>query len=74
MTIFKGSKELSGKNLNFLEGKPELGLLNVKISVGLKTPNHTHPSPILIHVTRGRFKHVRGEEINFFKAGDTFIK
>ena len=46
----------------------------VKIPVGLKTPIHTHPSPMLIHVTRGRLKHVRGEEINFFKAGDAFIE
>ena len=29
---------------------------------------------MLIHVTRGRLKHVRDEEINFFKAGDAFIE
>ena len=29
---------------------------------------------MLIHVTRGRLKHVRGKEINFFKAGDAFIE
>ena len=40
----------------------------------MKTPIHTHPSPMLIHVTRGRLKHVRGAEINFFKAGDAFIE
>ena len=28
---------------------------------------------MLIYVTRGRLKHVRGEETNFFKAGDAFI-
>ena len=72
--IIQSSKGLSGKNFNFLEGKPELRLLKVKIAVGLKTPIHTHPSPMLIHVTRGRLKHVRGEEINFFKAGDAFIE
>jgi len=72
--IIQSSKGLSGKNFNYLEGKPELRLLKVKIPVGLKTPVHTHPSPMLIHVTRGRLKHVRGEEINFFKAGDAFIE
>ena len=71
--IIQSSKGLSGKNFNYLEGKPELRLLKVKIPVGLKTPIHTHPSPMLIHVTRGRLKHVRGEEINFFRAGDAFI-
>ena len=72
--IIQSSKGLSGKNFNYLEGKPELRLLKVKIPVGLKTPLHTHPSPMLSHVTRGRLKHVRGEEINFFKAGDAFIE
>ena len=72
--IIQSSKGLSGKNFNYLEGKPELRLLKVKIPVGLKTPIHTHPSPMLIHVTRGRLRHVRGEEINFFKAGDAFIE
>ena len=72
--IIQSSKGLSGKNFNYLEGKPELRLLKVKIPVGLKTPIHTHPSPMLIHVTRGRLKHVRGEEINFFKADDAFVE
>ena len=67
--IIQSSKGLSGKNFNYLEGKPELRLLKVKIPVGLKTPIHTHPSPMLIHVTRGRLKHVSGEETNFFKGG-----
>jgi len=72
--IIQSSKGLSGKNFNYLEGKAELRLLKVKIPAGLKTPIHTHPSPMLIHVTRGRLKHVRGEEINFFRAGDAFIE
>ena len=74
ITLIQTSKGLSGKNFNYLEGKPELRLLKVKIPVGMKTPIHTHPSPMLIHVTRGRLKHVRGEEINFFRAGDAFVE
>ena len=72
--LIQSTKGLSGENFNYLEGKPELRLLKVKIPVGLKSPIHTHPSPMLIHVTKGRLKHVRGEEINFFKAGDAFIE
>ena len=74
ISLIQSTKGLSGENFNYLEGKPELRLLKVMIPVGLKTPIHTHPSPMLIHVTRGRLKHVRGEEINFFKAGDAFIE
>ena len=72
ITLIQSSEGLSGKNFNYPDGKPELRLLKVKIPAGLKTPIHTHPSPMLIHVTRGRLKHVRGEEVNFFKAGDAF--
>ena len=72
--IIQSSKGLSGKNFNYLEGKPELRLLKVKIPVGLKTPIHKHPAPMSIHFTRGRLKHVRGVEVNFFRAGDAFIE
>ena len=72
--LIQTSKGLSGKNFNYQEGKPELRLLKVKIPAGIETPIHTHPSPMLIYVTRGRLKHVRGEEINFFRAGDAFIE
>ena len=46
----------------------------MKISAGIETPIHRHPAPMLIHVKSGRLKHVRGEEINFFKACDTFLE
>ena len=72
--LIKTSKGLSGENFNYLEGEPELRLLRVKIPVGVKTPIHKHPSPMLIHVTRGRLKHVRGRVINTFKAGDVFVE
>ena len=74
MPIIQSSKGLSDKDIDHIENKPELRLLKVKFPVGLKTPIHTHPYPMLIHVTRGRLKHVRGEEINFLKAGDAFIE
>ncbi len=72
--IIQTSRGLSGKNFNYLEGMPELRLLKMKIPAGIETPIHTHPAPMLIYVTRGRLKHVRGKEINFFKAGDAFIE
>ena len=70
--LIQTSKGLSGESFNYLEGEPELRLLKVKIPVGLKTPIHNHPSPMLIHVTRGKLKHVRGRVINTFRAGDVF--
>ena len=38
------------------------------------SPNSTHPAPMCIRVKRERLKHVRGKEINFFKAGDAFVE
>ena len=72
--LIQTSKGLSGESFNYLEGEPELRLLRVKIPVGLKTPIHKHPSPMLIHVTRGKLKHVRGKVINTFRAGDVFVE
>ena len=46
----------------------------MKIPGGIETPIHRHPGPMFIHVTSGRLKHVRDEEINFFKAYDTFVE
>ena len=72
--LIQTSKGLSGETFNYLEGEPELRLLKVKIPVGLKTPIHKHPSPMLIHVTRGKLKNVRGKVINTFRAGDVFVE
>ena len=72
--LIQTTKGLSGEGFNYPEGKPELRLLRVKIPVGFKTPIHKHPSPMLIHVTRGKLKHVRGRVINTFRAGDVFVE
>ena len=64
---------LSGKKFNYLDDKPELRLLKAKIPAALKTPIHIYPAPMLINVTKEISKHVRDEEINFFKA-DEFIR
>ena len=74
VSLIQTSKGLSGESFNYLKGEPELRLLRVKIPVGLKTPIHKHPSPMLIHVTRGKLKHVRGRVINTFRAGDVFVE
>ena len=71
--LIQTSKGLSGESFNYLEGEPELRLLRVKIPVGLKTPIHKHPSPMLIHVTRGKLKHLEDRFINAFRVGDVFV-
>tara|TARA_Y100000589_G_C27176147_1_gene638850 strand:- start:2212 stop:2652 length:441 start_codon:yes stop_codon:yes gene_type:complete len=73
--LIKSSTGLEGKYISYPRGrKAELRLLKVKIPVGLRTPIHVHPAPMLIYVSQGKLKHVRGSEINFFSSGDSFIE
>ena len=40
----------------------------------MKTPIHRHPAPMIVYVSKGRLKHTKGDVINYFKAGDSFIE
>ena len=73
--LIKTSKGLGGKNISYpLSDQAELRLLKVNIPVGLRTPLHTHPAPMLVYVAQGKLKHVRGEIISFFKDGESFVE
>ena len=73
--LIQSSRGLGGKKISYPRWKDaELRLLKVNIPVGLKTPIHTHPAPMLIYVQQGKLKHIRGDVINYFKAGDSFIE
>tara|TARA_B100000214_G_scaffold288207_1_gene217773 strand:+ start:98 stop:526 length:429 start_codon:yes stop_codon:yes gene_type:complete len=73
--LIQSTKGLSGKKITYPRWKQaELRLLKVIIPVGLKTPLHTHPAPLIVYVQQGKIKHSRGEYINFFTAGDSFIE
>ena len=75
ISLIQSSKGLSGKKIAFPRLKQaELRLLRVKIPVGLKTPLHTHPAPMLVYVQQGKLKHSRGQIINYFSAGESFIE
>ena len=74
-SLIQSTKGLSGKKLSYPRWKQaELRLLKVNIPVGLQTPLHIHPAPMLIYVQQGKLKHSRGEIINYFSAGESFIE
>ena len=74
-SLIQSSKGLSGKKFSYPRWKQaELRLLRVNIPVGLKTPLHIHPAPMLVYVKQGKLKHSRGETINYFGAGESFIE
>ena len=73
--LIQSSKGLSGKKISYPRWKQaELRLLKVKIPVGVRTPLHVHPAPLLVYVQQGKLKHSRNEIINYFRAGDSFIE
>ncbi len=73
--LIKTSNGLGGKDISYPRWrKAELRLFKVNIPVGLKTPIHTHPAPLMVYVLQGKLKHVRGEEVNYFKEGDSFVE
>ena len=73
--LIQSSRGLSGKKISYPRWKQaELRLLKVTIPVGLKTPLHIHPAPMLVYVQQGKLKHSRGEAINHFSAEELFIE
>ena len=73
--LIQSSKGLSGKKISYPRWKQaELRLLKVTIPVGLKTPLHIHPAPMLVYVQQGKLKHSRDETFNYFNKGASFVE
>ena len=73
--LIQSTRGLSGKTISYPRWKQaELRLLKVSIPLGLMTPLHIHPAPMLVYVQQGKLKHSRGETINYFSAGESFIE
>ena len=74
-SLIQSTQGLSGKKISYPRWKQaELRLLRVNIPVGLQTPLHIHPAPMVVYVQQGKLKHSRGETINYFTAGESFIE
>ncbi len=73
--IIQGTTGLGGKKISYPRWKQaELRFLKVIIPVGVKTPIHTHPSPMVVYLVKGKLKHTRGDVINYFSSNDSFIE
>ena len=73
--IIQGTTGLGGKKISYPRWKQaELRFLKVIIPVGVKTPIHTHPSPMVVYLDKGKLKHTRGDDINYFSSNDSFIE
>ena len=73
--LIQSSKGLGDKKISYPRWKQaELRFFKVIIPVGAKTPIHTHPAPMVVHVAKGQLKHTRGDIINFFSSKQSFIE
>ena len=66
---------MGGKKNSYPRWKQaELRFLKVIIPVGVKTPIHTHPAPMVVYLAKGKLKHTRGDVINYFSSKESFIE
>ena len=73
--LIQSTKGLGDKKISYPRWKQaELRFFKVIIPVGAKTPIHTHPAPMVVHVAKGELKHTRGDVINYFSSRQSFIE
>ena len=73
--LIQSTKGLGDKKISYPRWKQaELRFFKVIIPLGAKTPIHTHPAPMVVHVAKGELKHTRGDVINYFSSRQSFIE
>ena len=51
--LFKASRTLGDRVVAYPQGTPEMRVVRVSLPVGATIPLHTHPSPVVVVVTKG---------------------
>ena len=75
ISLIQGTTGLGGKKISYTRWKQaELRFLKVIIPVGVKTPIHTHPAPMVVYLAKGKLKHTRGDVINYFSSNQSFLE
>ena len=73
--LIQSTKGLGGKKISYPRWKQaELRFFKVIIPVGVETPIHTHPAPMVIYLEQGELKHTRGDIINYFSSKQALIE
>ena len=73
--LIQGTTGLGGKKISYPRWKQaELRFFKVVIPVGVKTPIHTHPAPMVVYLAEGKLKHTRGDTINYFSSKQSFLE
>lgn len=76
--LFKASRTPGERVVAYPQGTPEMRVVRVSLPVGATIPLHTHPSPVVVVVTKGAMTNVRlvkgVEVVNVVRAGDGFLE
>ena len=76
--LFKASQTPGERVVAYPQGTPELRVYRVSLPVGATIPLHTHPSPVVVVVTKGAMTNVRlvdgNEIVSVVRSGDGFLE
>ena len=73
--LIQSTKGLGGEKISYPRWKQaELRFFKVIIPVGVKTPIHTHPAPMVVYLAKGELKHTRGDVVNYFPSKQSLIE
>ena len=76
--LFKASRTDGGRVVAYPQGTPEMRVYRVVLPVGATIPLHTHPSPVVVVVTKGAMTNVRmvdgAEVVTTVRPGDGFLE
>ena len=76
--LFKASRTPGNRVVAYPQGTPEMRVVRVGLPVGATIPLHTHPSPVVVVVTKGAMTNVRlvdgNEVVSVVRPGDGFLE
>jgi quercetin dioxygenase-like cupin family protein len=76
--LFRASRTPGARIVAYPQGTPEMRVVRVSLPVGATIPLHTHPSPVVVVVTKGAMTNVRlvdGKEVmSVIRAGNGFLE
>ena len=76
--LFKASRTRGERVVVYPQGPPEMRVYRVSLPVGATIPLHTHPSPVVVVVTKGAMTNVRlvngNEMVSVVRPGDGFLE
>ena len=76
--LFKASRTAGGRVVAYPQGTAEMRVVRVSLPVEATIPLHTHPSPVVVVVTKGTMTNVRlvngNEVVSMVRPGDGFLE